>query len=428
MTLIMPLNIRLLSINLICSLLLGTFCMPAFATDKAITPVVTKKPASIALKATAEVKPSVSPQALYDEVWTIIAAKFVDESKNGQDWRIWRHRYDATMKTPDDAYVCIETMLASLDDRYTRFLTPTEFKDERDSIKAVLFGIGIQIGVKENKLLVIAPLEDTPAARAGLKSNDEILSIDSHSALGMSVKDGASFIKGEKGTSVKLLIKRDGKEIPFVVVRDEIKLKSVSTKPPFEKTVIPNTVGYIKLSSFISNSAGKEFVDALNKMPDKAGYIIDLRSNPGGLLENATSIADLFLKEGGIVSTVDRDGYKIVTEASSPVITDKPLVVLIDDGSASASEILSGALKDHARATLVGRKSFGKGLVQEINGTAGGTGLHVTTQKYLTPNDIDINKKGIDPDVMVKVTEADLKAEKDVQLEKAVELLLTKKP
>ena len=204
-------------------------------------------------------------------------------------------------------------------------------------------------------------------------------------------------------------------------------MKSVSTKAPFEKTVIPSTLGYIKLSSFISNSAGKEFVDALNSMPDKAGYIVDLRSNPGGLLENATSIADLFLKEGGIVSTVDRYGYKIVTEATSPVITDKPLVVLIDDGSASASEILSGALKDHARATLVGHKSFGKGLVQEINGTSGGTGLHVTTQKYLTPNDIDINKKGIDPDVVVKVTETDLTAGKDVQLEKAVELL-SKKP
>ena len=418
-----PFKTVFLSASIIFSLLLGTTTyLPAFAADKPTAPDT-----SITLKATAEAPPSVSPQALYEEVWGIIAGKFVDESKNGQDWRIWRHRYDKAMKTPDDAYVCIETMLASLDDRYTRFLTPSEFKDERDSIKAVLFGIGIQIGIKENKLVVIAPIEDTPAARAGLKSNDEILSIDGHSALGMSVKDGASYIKGEKGTSVKLLIKREGKEIPFVVVRDEIKLKSVSTKPPFEKTVIPSTLGYIKLSSFISNSAGKEFVDALNSMPDKAGYIVDLRSNPGGLLENATSIADLFLKEGGIVSTVDRYGYKIVTEATSPVITDKPLVVLIDDGSASASEILSGALKDHARATLVGHKSFGKGLVQEINGTSGVTGLHVTTQKYLTPNDIDINKKGIAPDVVVKVTETDLKAGKDLQLEKAVELL-TKKP
>jgi carboxyl-terminal processing protease len=418
MNAINPLKISLLTLTSVFALLLTINPTPAFAADK---------PEAVALKATAEAQPTVSPQALYDEVWGIIAGKFVDESKNGQDWRIWQHRYDNLMKTPEDAYVCIETMLASLDDRYTRFLTPEEFKEERDSIKAVLFGIGIQIGVKENKLVVIAPIEDTPAARAGLKSNDEIISIDGHSAQGMSVKDGASYIKGEKGTSVKLLIKREGKEIPFVVVRDEIKLKSVSTKPPFEKTVIPSTLGYIKLSSFISNSAGREFVEALNKMPEKSGYIIDLRSNPGGLLENATSIADLFLKEGGIVSTVDRYGYKIVTEAASPVITDKPLVVLIDDGSASASEILSGALKDHARATLVGRKSFGKGLVQEINGTAGNTGLHVTTQKYLTPNDIDINKKGIDPDVMVKVTEADLKAGKDLQLEKAVEIL-TKKP
>jgi carboxyl-terminal processing protease len=373
---------------------------------------------------------SVSPQALYDEVWQLIAGKFVDESKNGQDWRIWRNRYDKALKTPEDAYVAIETMLASLDDRYTRFLTPEEFKDERDSIKAVLFGIGIQIGVKDNKLVVIAPIEDTPAARAGLKANDEILAIDGHSALGMSVKDGASYIKGEKGTSVKLLIKRDGKELPpFIVVRDEIKIKAVSTKPPFEKTVIPEGIGYIKLSSFISNSAGREFTETLAKMPEKNGYIIDLRSNPGGLLENATGIADLFLKEGGIVSTVDRYGYKVVTEASAPVLTNKPLVVLIDEGSASASEILSGALKDHARATLVGKKSFGKGLVQEINplvSSNGAAGLHITTQRYLTPNDIDINKKGIEPDLLVKVTEADIKAGKDLQLEKAIELLTPK--
>lgn len=410
-----------LSLTLSLYLLVSSCLLPALAdTPKGAT---TKPTPTVAAE-------TISPQALYDEVWQLIAGKFVDESKNGQDWRIWRNRYDKVLKTPEDAYVAIETMLASLDDRYTRFLTPEEFKEERDSIKAVLFGIGIQIGVKDNKLVVIAPIEDTPAARAGLKANDEILAIDGHSALGMSVKDGASYIKGEKGTSVKLLIKRDGKELPpFIVVRDEIKLKSVSTKPPFEKTVIPDSIGYIKLSSFLSNAAGKEFTETLAKMPDKTGYIIDLRSNPGGLLENATGIADLFLKEGGIVSTVDRYGYKIVTEASAPVLTNKPLVVLIDEGSASASEILSGALKDHARATLVGRKSFGKGLVQEINplvSSNGAAGLHITTQRYLTPNDIDINKKGIEPDLLIKVTEADLKAGKDLQLEKAIELLIPK--
>lgn len=363
-----------------------------------------------------------NPQVLYDEVWRLINAHFVDGDKNGQNWNIWRHRYDDKMQNDPDAYVAIETMLASLNDRYTRFLDPDEFAEEGRSIKATLFGIGIQIGNRDNKLLIIAPIEDTPAAKAGLKANDEILQIDGKSAQGMLVKEAADLIRGEKGTKVHLLIKRGDEKKVYDVVRDEIKLKAVSLKPPF-KTDVPRRIGYLKISSFLSSNTAFEVRNAMKELGDKDGYIIDLRSNPGGLLSNAISIADFFLDGGAIVSTVDRDGYKEVRRAKPGMITDKPLVVLIDQGSASASEILSGALRDNNRAVLVGQKSFGKGLVQEINPLPGGSGVNITTQRYLTPNDTDINKMGIQPDIAVDETEADFNNKRDLQLKAAVDVM-----
>ena len=364
-----------------------------------------------------------TPQALYDDVWKLVNAKFVDNTKNGQDWRIWRHRYDSQLKEESDAYPAIQSMLASLDDRYTRFLDPDDFSDEGQSIRASLFGIGIQIGTRDGKLLVIAPIEDTPADRAGLKPNDEIVEIDGKATQGISVRDAADLIRGEKGTPVSLLINRKDKK-PFIVkvVRDEIKLKSVSYRNPFNVRV-PRNIGYIKLSSFLSSKAAIEIEQGLKKYRKKQGLILDLRSNPGGLLSNAIKIANFFLDQGSIVSTVDRDGYKKVEFSRKATLSDQPLVILINEGSASASEILSGALQDHHRATLVGQKSFGKGLVQEINQLPGGSGVNITTQRYLTPSDRDINKKGIKPDVEVKFTEDDLKKRRDPQLKKAIEVL-----
>ncbi len=361
-----------------------------------------------------------TPQSLYDEVWKLINTRFVNEDKNGQDWRIWRHRFDTVIKDEEDANVAIETMLSSLNDRYTRFLDKDEFAEEGRSIKATLFGIGIQIGVREDKLVVISPIDDTPADKAGLKANDEILEIDGKNTKGMSVKEAADLIRGQKGSKVQLLIRRDEKPAKnYYIVRDEIKLKSVSLNNPFNQTV-PTSIGYVKLSTFLSSNAAQEVQNAMKDLNGKSGYILDLRSNPGGLLSNAIRIADFFLEEGAIVSTVDRDGYKEVRYSSPSVLTSKPLVVLINGGSASASEILSGALKDNKRAVLIGERSFGKGLVQEINQLPGGSGVNITTQRYLTPHDTDINKKGIEPDINVELTEEDAKGKKDPQLAKAI--------
>ena len=363
-----------------------------------------------------------TPQSLYDEVWRIVNAKYVDQTQNGQNWKRWRNEYDDVIDSEADAYIAIETMLASLDDKYTRFLDPEEFREENESIKARLYGVGMQIGNRDNNLVIIAPLEDTPAEQAGLKADDQIVSIDGKSTKGLSVKEAADLIKGKKGTTVDLLIRRNGKDKLYTIVRDEIKIKSVSIKTPF-KTNIPKNMLYIRLNSFLSKNASNEILGLIQEYKDKDGLILDIRSNPGGLLTNAVSISNMFLDDGAIVSTVDKDGYKETKRASSHQLWTKPIVVLIDRGSASASEILSGALKDNNRALLIGTNTFGKGLVQEINQLPGGSGMNITTQKYLTPNDTDINKKGIKPDITVKNTEEDFEKNNDKQLLTAIEAM-----
>ena len=362
--------------------------------------------------------------ALYDQVWRLINTKYVDQTNNLQDWNKWRSKYDKYIHTDEDAYVAIDTMLASLNDPYTKFLNPKEFEEETSSIKGSLKGIGVQIGVRDGKLLIIAPLEDTPGERAGLLAEDEILEINGESTKGITVDKAADKIRGQEGTAVELLIKRKNQPNKlYKITRAEIEVKAVSLKVP-ENVKLNDSVGYIRLSSFISKNASEEFSKALQQNSCKKGYIIDLRSNPGGLLSNAIMMSNMFLNGGIIVSTVDRDGYKDTTRATRKFVSSKPVVVLINKGSASASEIFSGALKDNRRALLVGENSFGKGLVQEINKLPGGSGVNITIQKYLTPNGTDINKKGISPDVVVELSDEDVKTKNDAQLIKAQELLL----
>lgn len=365
-----------------------------------------------------------TPAELYDDVWKVVNKKYYDPLNNHQDWASWRYRYNHKLKTPEDAYVAIDTMLASLNDPYTRFLQPKEFSEETQSIKGSLKGIGTQIGIRDGELVIIAPLEDSPAERAGLLADDKILEINGESTKGISIDSAADKIRGEKGTTVQLLIQR--KDVPnkvYSIVRDEIEVKSVSCKPPFDTSVIPNDIQYIRLSSFISKNAAAEIETILNSAADKKGIILDLRSNPGGLLTNAIYISDMLLKGGVIVSTVDRDRYKSTTRARYNQVTQKPIVVLINKGSASASEILSGALKDNHRATIIGEQSFGKGLVQEINRLPDESGMNITIQRYLTPSGTDIHKKGITPDVVVELTKENAEAKDDVQLKKAIEVL-----
>lgn len=368
-----------------------------------------------------------SPDELYDNVWKLIHTKYVDVSDNNQVWTTWRNRYKGKLNTPEDAYVAIDTMLTSLNDPYTRFLDPKEFAEETSSIKGSLKGIGVQIGLKDGNLVVIEPIVGSPAEKAGLLADDKILEINGVSTKGISIDKAADQIRGEVGTTVKLLIKRkDLQPMTFTVQRAEIEVKAVTTKPPIN-VVIPEEIQYIRLNSFISKNASTEIRDILVKSRDKKGYILDLRSNPGGLLSNAIIMSRMFLRPNEvIVSTVDRYGYKDTMKSGGGKITSKPLVVLINKGSASASEIFSGAMKDNGRATIVGEQSFGKGLVQEINKLPYDAGVNITIQRYLTPNGDDIHKKGITPDIVVKLTDDNIKNKDDVQLKEAIKILQEK--
>lgn len=353
---------------------------------------------------------SLEPDKLYDRVWELIKRDYVDQTFNSQDWTIWQNRYEGKLKNLDDAHKAIETMLASLGDRYTRFLSKRDFEDETQAINAKLTGIGVQIGLdKSQRLIIIAPIEGTPAYKAGLIPNDEITEINGSSTKGISVEEAAIQIKGPVGTKVTLTIARGKESLKKVITRAEIPIKAIAKG---HAKIIKNNIGYIRLNSFISQEATKEMRDALKQLVKVQGLIIDLRDNPGGLLTNAIEISDLFLSDGTIVSTVDRDGYIQSIFADKKVESDIPLVVLVNGNSASASEILSGALKDNQRAKVVGSTTFGKGLVQGINKLEDGSGVNVTIAKYLTPAKVDINQLGIKPDIEVKLTVDDYKASK----------------
>jgi carboxyl-terminal processing protease len=301
-------------------------------------------------------------------------------------------------------------MLASLNDPYTRFLDPKQFKEMRIDTSGELMGVGIQLSLDKatKELVVVSPIEGTPASRAGVLSKDVIVTIDGKSTKGMSTEDAVKLIRGPEGSEVVLGLRRGGDIIDFPLTRDRIEINAVSYK--LNTTQDQHKVGYIRLKQFNANAA-KEMREAARSLEDQDvdGYVLDLRGNPGGLLEASIDIARQWLNEGIIVSTQTREGIRDVRRATGSAITDKPLVVLIDQGSASASEILSGSLQDNARAQLVGQKTFGKGLVQAVRGLSDGSGLTVTIAKYLTPKGTDIHKNGIEPDVQSELTERQLK-------------------
>ncbi|NET87308.1 MAG: PDZ domain-containing protein [Kamptonema sp. SIO1D9] len=357
------------------------------------------------------------PKELVDEVWQIINRQYVDATFNQVDWRATRNEYlDRDYTSKEQAYEAIREMLEQLDDPYTRFMDPKEFQNMQIDTAGELTGVGIQIAKDEesDRLIVISPIEDTPAFEAGILAKDIITKINGQSTEGMDVNDAVNLIRGKVGTQVILTIKRGEEEIDYPITRARIQIHPVRAR--VENTPI-GKVGYIRLTQFNAQAA-KEMRETIKNQEDESvqGYILDLRSNPGGLLYSSIEIARMWLDEGTIVSTVNRQGEVDRQRANSRALTDKPLVLLVDGGSASASEILSGALQDNDRAVLVGTKTFGKGLVQSVRGLGDGSGLAVTIAKYLTPDGRDINKLGITPDVILEMTD---EQRKDLQLDRA---------
>ncbi|MCL1463401.1 carboxyl-terminal processing protease CtpC [Argonema galeatum] len=347
-----------------------------------------------------------SPKEIVDEVWQIVDRNYVDGTFNQVDWQKVRNEYlSRNYTSKEEAYKAIREMLKKLGDPYTRFMDPEEFKSMQIDTSGELTGVGIQLSQDEEskKLVVIAPIEGTPAAKAGVLSKDIILKIDGKSTEGMEVSDAVNLIRGPVGTEVRLTILRNNQQKMFTLKRDRIEIHPVRYSRSQD---IPGGVGYIRLNQFSANAAGemRTAIQALEKQ-GVSGYVLDLRSNPGGLLYASIDIARMWIKDGGIVSTVDRQGVSDRQKANNRQLSDKPLVVLVDGGSASASEILSGALQDNGRGVLVGTKTFGKGLVQSVRGLGDGSGMAVTIAKYYTPSGRDINHAGIIPDVTIELND-----------------------
>lgn len=322
-------------------------------------------------------------------------------------------------------YGAISGMVASLGDPYTVFLPPEQQKFTKDELSGSFEGVGIELGFdKDKRLAVVAPLDGTPAQKAGIKSGDIIVKIDGKDSSNISLPEAVNLIRGPKGTKIALTIFRSGdsntKDISLL--RDTIIVKSVNLK--FENTTNGKKVAIIKLSRF-GERTESEWNSAVSDLlaANPQAVILDLRNNPGGFLEGAAFIASEFLEGGNVVLQEDSEGNKIPFKVTRPgKLTKIPLEVLINKGSASASEIVAGALQDRKRATLIGEKSFGKGTIQNAEDLAGGAGIHITIAKWLTPNGRWVNDlQGLDPDVFVAADNEDVT--KDPQLDKAIELL-----
>lgn len=322
---------------------------------------------------------------LFTEVMTMIKKNYVDE-----------------VKTKDLVTGAVKGMLSSLDP-HSGYMTPEQFKEFQADTKGEFGGLGIQIALKDGVITVIAPIEDTPAYRAGLKAGDRIMKIAGESTKDLSIHDAVARMRGPKGKSVTLTIARDGwKETrDFTITRDIIKIRSVKSK------MIRDDVGYVKLTQFQETTAS-DMAKALAELQKKGmkSLVLDLRNNPGGLLNAAVEVSEQFLPAKKLVVYIKgRTGEKLeyFTDSDFKVYEQMPIVVLVNQGSASASEIVAGAMKDWNRAVVLGVQTFGKGSVQSLVPLSDGSGLRLTTAKYYTPKGTSIQSVGIKPDIVVKL-------------------------
>jgi len=334
---------------------------------------------------------------IFNEIFNLLRTEYYDESK----------------VTPEHLIPgAIKGMIDTLDDPHTSYMSKEIFNELQTDTKGEFGGLGIVIGIRDKWITVIAPIDDTPAAKAGVQAGDKIIEIDGKSTEGYTTMDAVKLLRGKVGTSVTITVKRNDKEKPlhFTIVRGIIKLETVKS------TLIDDHIGYVRISQF-SEPTGSALENQLENLLDKGidSLIIDLRNNPGGLLPSVIEISDMFLSSGVIVSTRGRDKSQnqIFKSHSQTIVPDLPLIVLVNEGSASASEIFSGAIKDNKRGILLGEKTFGKGSVQTVRELPDGSGIRITTALYYTPSGKSINKIGIEPDEVVeeiKPTEEELEA------------------
>ena len=356
-------------------------------------------------------------------IYAIIPLKAINADTNRQETYKQLNLFGDVFQRVQEQYVeevtdkkliesAISGMLQSLDP-HSSYLSADSYKDMQVKTKGKFGGLGIEITMEDGVVKVVSPIDDTPAAKAGMKSGDLIIGVDGESIRGLTINESVSKLRGPVGSKVIITVVRDKKD-PYEVEikRDIINIKSV------KHNIIKN-IGYVRLTTFSDTTTSgleKALTEIKKNIGNKfQGLILDLRNNPGGLLNQSISVADAFLNQGEIVSTQGRndDDTSRVFAKKGDLINGQPLVVLINSGSASASEIVAGALKDHSRAIIIGTRSFGKGSVQSIIPLAGNGAMRLTTARYFTPSGISIQAKGIEPDIIVEAGVTDLKKAKN---------------
>jgi carboxyl-terminal processing protease len=379
-----------------------------------------------------------SPKAVVDEAWQIVNREYVDGTFNHSDWqKIRTELLKRNYRNNQEAYTAIRSTLAKLGDRYTRFMNPEEFQSLNGQTSGEMSGVGIKMeaDARTHQLVVVGTVEDSPAAKAGIKAGDAIVAVDGKYTKNLTLEGAVSLIRGETGKSLVVKIARGGMK-PFDVplIRAQIEVSSVFSAVKQEGRL---KVGYIRLSEFSSHSPTQmeKAIKDLNRKQVNA-FVLDLRGNPGGLLTSGVEIARMWLDNGAIVKTVDRQGGNENFSAVQGALTQLPLAVLVDGNSASCSEILTGALKDNHRAQIVGAQTFGKALVQSVHALSDGSGMAVTVAHYYTPNGTDIGHKGVTPDVKVELGKLEqeilddspdiMGSTKDPQYQKAISVLENK--
>lgn len=348
-----------------------------------------------------------SPKMVLDEAWQVVNRQFVDSRFNGVDWLAVRQELlSQDYASPEAAYAALRVALEQLDDPYTRFYDPEEYQSLGTQIYGEISGIGIRLQVDEatQQLTILEALSDTPASQAGVQAGDRLVAVDGKPTSGLGVDEVSRLIQGEIGTDVTLRLQRPN-QAPFDVTltRAPIELETVHSEVKQEGN---SRIGYIQLDSFSSNSPTqmqRAIQSLLAQQVD--GFVLDLRDNGGGSLQAAIEISRMWLNQGTIVQTVDREGDRESVAATQTALTQLPLAVLVNSQSASASEILAGAMMDHQRATVVGTQTYGKALVQQLHPLADGSALTVTIAHYYTPKGTDINHRGITPNVVANVTD-----------------------
>lgn len=372
-----------------------------------------------------------SKRPAVDKITGVYNKSSIDTTSTDFDpfWKAWNILKEKSINTKDISdedrmWGATQGLASSFNDPYTVFFPPEENKLFNDSIRGSFSGIGAEVGIKDNFLTIVSPLKDSPAWKSGLKAGDIIMKIGDVDSSGMSIDRAINLIRGERGTTIELTIFREGDKNTrvFSIVRDIVEIPTIDTE------LRPDNIFVIKFYSFSENSA-RLFNEALTSFVNSSSnkLILDLRGNPGGYLDSALLIASQFIEEGKVVAIEDFGDMKEqqIYRSFGPRIINQEisLAVLVDRGSASASEILAGALKEHNKGTIIGERTFGKGSVQEVVKVTEDTSLKVTVAKWLTPDGTSISENGLEPDIKVSITEQDIIKGDDPQLAKAVEVI-----